>query len=150
MIDQFHTILIVGWTLTIIVFSVLLRKYSLRCRYIRRRLKYVSSTCDCIVNLLDEAAHTLKENVGLSEFIKTFTVYSARSLRAESAAFFHYNVESKTVKAIAVTGSFPTLFKIQPNLLSIVATSPEKIKEYLIHNEFPLALTPFGEAIRPS
>ena len=147
MIDQFHTILIFGWGLTIIVFAYLLRKYSLRCRHYRRRVRYLNSTCDCIVNLLDEAANSLKESAGVDDFIKTFTDYSARSLRAQSAAFFRYNKEKKTVKALAVSGIFPTLFKATKNALAIVASGPEKIKEYLLHKEFPLNLTPFGVAI---
>ncbi len=147
MIDQFHTILLSGWTLTIIVFGVLLRKYSLRCRHMRRRIRYVSSTCDCIVNLLDEAAHSLKENTGVDSFVETFTDYSARSLRSQSAAFFHYDKSKRTVKAVAVSGLFPTLFKASDKLLDIVASSPDKLKDYLLHKEFPLAVTPFGEAI---
>ena len=147
MIDQIHTILLVGWTLTIIVFGVLLRKYSLRCRHMRRRIRYVSSTCDCIVNLLDEAAHSLKENTGIDSFVETFTDYSSKSLRSQSAAFFHYNRANRTVKATAISGIFPTLFNASDKLLGIVASSPDKLKDYLLHKEFPLAVTPFGEAI---
>ena len=147
MIDQFHTVLIVGWALTVVVFSVLLRKYSLRSRHLRRRVRYLNSTCDCIVNLLDEAANSLKENTNVEDFIKTFTEYSVRSLHAQSAAFFHYDKDKRTVKAVAITGIFPTLFKAPGNILAIIASSPEKINEYLLHKEFPLSLTPFGGAI---
>ncbi|RLD12226.1 MAG: hypothetical protein DRI44_01360 [Chlamydiae bacterium] len=147
MIDQFHTVLLVGWTLTIIVFGVLLRKYTLKCRYMRRRIRYVSSTCDCIVNLLDEAAHSLKENTGVDNFVETFTEYSARSLRSQSAAFFHYNKNKRTVKAVAVSGPFPTLFNASSKLITLLSSSPDKLKEYLLNKEFPLAITPFGEAI---
>ena len=147
MINQFYIALLVGWILTIIVLGALIRKYSLRCRHMRRRIRYVSSTCDCIVNLLDEAAHSLKENTGIDSFVDTFTDYSARSLRSQSAAFFHYDKNKHTVKAVSISGLFPTIFNASNKLLAIVATSPDKLKDYLLNKEFPLAVTPFGEAI---
>jgi len=147
MIEHFYTVVLAGWALTIIVFGVLLRKYNLRCRRLRRRIKYVSTTCDCIVDLLDEAAKSLKKNTGVDSFIETFTDYSARSLRSQSAAFFNYNKDKHSVNAVAVSGVFPTLFKATDKQLAIVSSSPDKLKDYLLHKEFPLLVTPFGEAV---
>ena len=130
--------MLVGWALTAIVLGVLLRRYSLRCRHMRRRNRYISSTCDCIINLLDEATHSLKENVSVSNFLTSFTDYSARSLHAQSAAFFSYDKEKHSVKAEAISGVFPILFNAPEKALGVVSSSPERLKSYLTSKQLPL------------
>ncbi len=149
MIDQFQTIivLVVGWLLTIAVGTVSLRRYSRRNRLMRRRLRRISSTRDCIVNLLGKATSALKENADIQTFITFYTDYSARSLRAQSAAFFRYDKEQRVVKAAALIGVFPTLFNAPEHARNVLISSPKRLRKYLTSTRFPITDTPFVEAI---
>ncbi len=146
-IDNFHRFLLIGWVISACVLSVLLRKYSLRARHQRRRLKRIASMRECVFNLLGKATESFEKNLDLQSFLNYYTDYTSKSLNAQSACFFRYNKNSKTVRAKAIEGVFPSLIKAPKHMINALAATPTRLKNYLYETEFKLIDTPFVEAI---
>ena len=146
-IDNFHRFLIIGWVISAVVLLALLRKYSLRARHQRRRLKRIASIRECVFDLLGKATESFEKNLDLISFLEYYTDYTSKSLAALSAVFFQYNKESKTLRAKAITGVFPSLIKAPKHMMNALASTPSRLKNYLYETDFNLVDTPFGETV---
>jgi len=125
----------------------MLRKYTLQARYRRRRLKRLASMRDCVLQLLSKATESFEKNLDLNSFLDYYTDYSSKSLNAQSACFFHYNKDSKTVRAKAIAGVFPSLIKAPKHMINALSATPSRLKNYLYDTDFKLVDTPFIEAV---
>ena len=146
-IDNFHIFLLVGWIISVGFLIAFLRKYSLRARHQRRRLKRIASIRECVFNLLSKATESFEKNLDLISFLEYYTEYSAKSLNAQSASFFRYNKETKTVRAQSISGVFPSLIKAPKHMFNALASTPSRLNNYLYKTDFKLVDTPFVEAI---
>ncbi|MCX7847473.1 MAG: SpoIIE family protein phosphatase [bacterium] len=113
-------------------------------RRLRRRL---ASTNESVLNLLGKATESLQNTLDLSAFLHFYTDYSARSLCAQSAAFFRYQPSDRTVHAEAIVGAFPSVFNAPQDLLDSLLQNPQRLLAYLHDTHFLLTETPFVEAI---
>jgi len=113
-------------------------------RRLRRRL---ASTNDSVLNLLGKATESLHDTLDMSAFIRFYTDYSARSLCAQSAAFFRYDPSERTVHAEAIAGVFPSLFNASQERFDAILARPQDLQAYLHETRFSLNETPLVEAI---
>jgi len=146
-IDNFHIFLLIGWIISVCFLLVLLRKYSLRARHQRRRLKRIASIRESVFNLLGKATESFEKNLDLLSFLEYYTDYSSKSLNAQSACFFRYDKELKTVRAKSIAGVFPSLIKAPEHMINALASTPSRLKNYLYETDFKLVDTPFVEAV---
>ena len=105
-------------------------------------------TRSCVFKLLSKATESLQNSVDLHTFLNYYTDYAIRSVEAESAAFFSYDHKNDTLKIEVLLGEFPTLIDVPSDKISLVTSSPEKIKKYLLETKFNLKNTPFVEVIQ--
>jgi len=142
-IDIAHLALVVALCICFGLFIAYRRKvHALRAA--RRRLQ---STSDCILGLMSKASESLRDNLDLQSFIQHFTEFTARSVRAQSAAFFCVNKSDRTIRTDAVIGVFPSLFNAPPALMKSLLASPQRMQDYLRAHQFALRETPFVEAV---
>ena len=138
-VDYVHVLLAIA------AFYFVVRAIRLRFQLLgeRRHLRRLAANRDCVLNLLGKATETFKDNLDLASFAHYYTDYSARSLHAQSAAFFMYDSNSKTVQAENVVGLFPALFKTPDNVVRTLRSNTQKLHEYLRNTRFELKDTPF-------
>jgi sigma-B regulation protein RsbU (phosphoserine phosphatase) len=142
-IDIAHVSLVI----VVIAFLFLLAAYRRKVHVLRRTRQRIQATNDCVLGLMNKASESLKDNLDLRSFIQQFTDYTARSVRAQSAAFFRYDRETRSVIGDAIIGVFPSLINAPQALMTTLVASPQKMQEYLHANRFALGETPFVEAV---
>jgi sigma-B regulation protein RsbU (phosphoserine phosphatase) len=102
---------------------------------------------DCVLNLLGKATESFEKNLDLNSFLDYYTNYTSKSLNAQSACFFRYNKNSKSVRAKSIEGVFPSLIKAPEHMINALASTPTRLRNYLYDTEFKLVDTPFVEAV---
>ena len=102
-IDNFHLFLLIGWIISVCFLVAFLRKYSLRARHQRRRLKRIASIRECVFNLLGKATESFEKNLDLISFLEYYTDYSSKSLNAQSACFFCFSYIPKLYCTVSIT-----------------------------------------------
>jgi sigma-B regulation protein RsbU (phosphoserine phosphatase) len=142
-LDIAHLALVAALCVSLGLFIAYRRKvHALRAA--RRRLQ---STSDCILGLISKVSESFRDDLDLQSFIHHFTEFSARSVRAQSAAFFYVNKSDRTVHTDTVIGVFPSLFNAPPALMKSLVASPQRMQDYLYAHHFALRETPFVEAV---
>jgi phosphoserine phosphatase RsbU/P len=141
-------ILATVWLFTIIVCGVRLRRNARIQRRLRRDIRKQKSIRDCVLNLLGKSTQMVRDALDKGTFLNFYADYSAQSLSAQSAAFFSYDTQNKTVKAEAVIGVFPTLLNAPQNKIDMISYSPGRLRDFLINTAFSLSETPFASAIK--
>lgn len=136
-----------GLVLLVFAFLALLAAYRGKVQVLRRTRQRIQATNDCVLGLMNKASESLKDHLDLHSFIQQFTDYTARSVRAQSAAFFHYDKDSRSVNGEVVIGVFPSLINVPQTLMASLIASPQKMQEFLHANHFALGETPFVEAV---
>ncbi len=130
-----------------ILLLVMWRRTRRALREERRLRRRVASTNESVLNLLGKATESLQDTLETQAFVRFYADYSARSLRAQSAAFFRYDPADRSVHAEAVVGSFPTLVNAPQERFEALLRNPQELQAYLHDTRFSLNETPFVEAV---